>query len=276
MRFISCTITYLLGNWAYPIFWVGADAVMILRVYAIYNRSKLILCLLLLLMYIAEMVILVTESAIYSDQNYAPVSTVQLLDVTICNIMFNIQTWNNATTYAQFALAVVMCILVAAQYARHSRQMYRAQRTWQPNKYISLLVRDSLLYFLVTLLYTLLNLLGLMNLIPLGWTTQVLMAVANIPLYTLTPRFVLNVRELYACDVEGHGGRDIDTGFGLSTERGVGGSPIGTMAFAEGGEIAGLDDAEEIAMVENTRQREKNPVGGQDQTRAAEPLIVHP
>ena len=96
--------------------------------------------------------------------------------------------------------------------------------------------------------------LGILGIIPQGWVTQVLMAASNVPLYTLTPRFVMNVRELYALDTEGRLDRDIDTGFGLSSRagRGMGGSTtMGTIAFVEGGGIGDADDdGEEIAMVE--------------------------
>lgn len=96
----------------------------------------------------------------------------------------------------------------------------------------------------------------MLGLIPLGWVTQVLIIPINVPLYTLTPRFVMNVRELYALDTQGRCDRDIDTGFGLSfgAGRGVGMSTtIGTMAFAEGGGIGELDGEEEMAVIEEQR-----------------------
>lgn len=54
---------------------------------------------------------------------------------------------------------------------------------------------------------------------------------AYVPMYTLTPRFILSIRELYARDVQGRRGEGIDNGFGLlSTDRGA----VGTaMVFAD-------------------------------------------
>ncbi|KAN0094441.1 hypothetical protein V8E55_002728 [Tylopilus felleus] len=256
--YIEGGIVYRLGTWAYPIFWAGADMVMILRVYAMYNRSRIILGV-LLVMYIAELVMLFVSSSIYSDPNYVIVSIGQLLDISVCTIGFSAQTWNNVSTISQFILGTVMCILVAAKFARHSLQMYQTTRKWEMNIYMRLLIRDSLLYFLVTLFYSLVNMLGILGIIPLGWVTQVLMAATNVPLYTLTPRFVMNVRELYALDSEGLRDRDIDTGFGLSSgTRRVGGSTtFGTMVFAEAGGIGGLDESEEIAIVEERAEQSK-------------------
>ncbi|KAF8452775.1 hypothetical protein L210DRAFT_3755764 [Boletus edulis BED1] len=242
-------IIYLLGNWAYPLFWVGADMMMILRVYAMYNRSRIILGI-LLVMYITEVVFLFVSSSIYSDPTYVTVSTIPLLDLTLCNISFSTQTWNNASTITQFILGTVLCVLAVTPLVRESLQMHKTTRKWQLNSYMRLLVREGILYFIVTLFYSLVNMLGLLGVIPFGLVTPFFVAI-NIPLYTLTPRFVVNVRELYALETEGRQDRDIDTGFGLSSgvARGVGRSTtVGTMAFAQG--PGGLEDVEEIVMVE--------------------------
>ena len=47
---------------------------MILRVYAMYNRSRIILGV-LLVMYVAEVAIFIVTSSIYSDPNYGAAST---------------------------------------------------------------------------------------------------------------------------------------------------------------------------------------------------------
>ena len=62
----------------------------------------------------------------------------------------------------------------------------------------------------------------------------------------------MNIRELYALDIEGRRSGDVDAGFGLSSRasRGVGSMTIGTIAFAEVGGIGGLNDNEEIVVTE--------------------------
>lgn len=194
----------------------------------------------------------------------------QLLDITVCNFVFSTQTWNNAATFSQLILGAVMCTLVMAKFMRDSFQMYRATQKLQLNRYVSLLVRDGLLYFLVyvpslnllvklinsldgvmvsTFFYTLTNMLGMLGTIPAGWVTQMLMVAADVPVYTLTPRFVMNIRELYVLDLQGRCGGDIDTGFGLSStvgRDGRGTTMIETIVFADGGEIGVLREREEI------------------------------
>lgn len=74
---------------------------------------------------------------------------------------------------------------------------------------------------------------------------------------TLTPRFVMNIRELYVLDTHGRCDPDIDTGFGLSSgaRYNVGGSTTtGTIALVEGCGSEGLDDEEGIATVERAER----------------------
>ena len=68
---------------------------------------------------------------------------------------------------------------------------------------------------------------------------------------TLTPRFILDMRELYARSIRlgGEGGSGIDSGFGLSTSSGRGASRS-AIVFADAGEDEGLEHGEEIPMEE--------------------------
>ena len=62
-------------------------------------------------------------------------------------------------------------------------------------------------------------------------------------MFTLSPRFILSIRELYARDVQGRRGEGIDTGFGLSSGRGAGRSAF---AFADVEQNEGSEDIEEV------------------------------
>ncbi|KAF8452771.1 hypothetical protein L210DRAFT_3519592 [Boletus edulis BED1] len=131
--------------------------------------------------------------------------------------------------------------------------IHRTTRERQMNRYMSLLIRDCLLYFFASiLLNSLITLLAVLGIFPQGWAAQVLAFAANIPLYTLTPRFIINVRELYVLDLQGRMDLNIDSGFGLSSgaRRDVGVSTtIGTIAFAERGTTSEPGHSEEMVMV---------------------------
>ena len=75
-----------------------------------------------------------------------------------------------------------------------------------------------------------------------GWQPYLLYILEYVPMYTLTPRFIISIRETYARDVQVSRGDGIDTGFGLPSGRGL----VGTaMMFADVGENM---DVEEIPM----------------------------
>ncbi|KAG8219165.1 hypothetical protein J3R82DRAFT_4934 [Butyriboletus roseoflavus] len=124
--------------------------------------------------------------------------------------------------------AAAMCILAIAQFVRQLLQMYRVTKGWQLNRYMNLLVQQGILYFLGIFLY---NFVVLFNYSGGVWQGYMLYILAYVPMYTLTPRFILSIRELYARDVQGRRGEGIDTGFGLlSSGRGA----VGTaMVFAD-------------------------------------------
>ena len=98
-----------------------------------------------------------------------------------------------------------------------------------------------------SLLYSIYNMLGLLGILPQGWVTWMLGVAADVPVYILTPRFVINIRELYVLDMQGRCDCDIDTGFGLSSGAGhsvgVGGTAtIRTIASQEEDRIERVDD----------------------------------
>ena len=77
-----------------------------------------------------------------------------------------------------------------------------------------------------------------------GWWILVLLA-EWIPMFTLVPRFILNLRELYARDLQGRRGSNIDTAFGLTSASSHG--PVASViVFAEDGQ----NEGEEIEMEE--------------------------
>lgn len=56
--------------------------------------------------------------------------------------------WGKALYIVQITLGGVMCLLIAIQFVRTSLQMYKATKRFQLNRYVNLLVREGMLYFL--------------------------------------------------------------------------------------------------------------------------------
>ena len=134
---------------------------MILRVYALFNRSRVILRA-LLMMYATEIILFIIYCSLYVKSNYVQgnhqtestnpcpplrysviVSVVSsILDILVCNATVTIQAWPIAPI-SQFILDIVLFILVVAQFLRDAFQMYRATRKWESNRYVSLLVTSA-------------------------------------------------------------------------------------------------------------------------------------
>jgi len=78
------------------------------------------------------------------------------------------------------------------------------------------------------------------------WQADLTFILQLVPIFTLTSRFIISIRELYAHDVRGTRGEGIDTGFGLPSH---GGSAGGTVVmFAGFGRDEGAEGTEEIPM----------------------------
>ena len=76
-----------------------------------------------------------------------------------------------------------------------------------------------------------------------GWRIILFGSAQLIPPYTLVPRFILSLRKLYARDLQGRRGSDIDTAFGL-TPVFTHGADLSAIVFADDGQ----NKEEEIEM----------------------------
>ena len=100
-----------------------------------------------------------------------------------------------------------------------------------------------------TLMYSILNLIFYAVSLSIDGQVILLVAADYIPIFTLVPRFILNLRELYARDCNGGRGSNIDTAFGLTSASSHG--PVASaIVFAEDEQNEGGEQGEEIQMEE--------------------------
>ncbi|KAF8135107.1 hypothetical protein EV363DRAFT_1213141 [Boletus edulis] len=245
-------ILYILNGWIFVIFLGAADLVMILRVWALYHRSRLILGA-LLASFSVEIIFTIILAAINGDPRNLSATTSHIFHFSVCGATSTAPKWTNVAVALQIAHAGAVCILVIAQFLKQSFQMYRATKQWQLNRYVNLLVKQGIFYFLGIFLYTLINLLLLLrNGLAPGWQAWVILQ--YVPVYTLTPRFILSVRALYAHEVKRERGGGIDTGFGLPS---LGGRSAGVILFADAEQNEeGMEAIEEIPLEVGTTQQE--------------------
>ena len=142
---------------------------MILRVYAMWGRSRTILRVLLFI-FIVQTISGVIFVAIYINPNtymsgkswglvasmhlippFSPVTVVQIQDfsnASLCNILLSIPL--NLTIYftsPRFTLSVVLFTLALTQTLKESVAMYQATKQWQPSRYMRLLAEHGIIYF---------------------------------------------------------------------------------------------------------------------------------
>ena len=184
---------FLVSLWAFAVFLSAADrelpcpltlsssillwvtVMMILRVYAMWNRSNSILCLLLFI-YAVQTITTVLFIGTYNTPDtyfsgmsrainwmqqhnldrwpystFSSVTTVRVLDFSFCSASYvNVPPMLNMyPATPRFVLGAALIILAVFQTMKQSVELYKATKQWQPNRYMQQFVKDGIIYFLV-------------------------------------------------------------------------------------------------------------------------------
>ncbi|KAG9315344.1 hypothetical protein JVU11DRAFT_4487 [Chiua virens] len=185
---------------------------MIIRVWAMYHRSKLILGILLVL-YFIEVVANIACDAFNSVPKNSSLVANLYCGISVAPPLEEIIL--EQVAYASLIIfGATLCVLAVVQFVRQSFQMYRVTKQWQLNRYINALVKQGIVYFFAFLLLNVIALLYSWGKTPSNTALYFFLScVMYVPVYTLPPRFIISIRELHEQDVRGRGG--IDSGFGL-------------------------------------------------------------
>ncbi|KAF8437126.1 hypothetical protein L210DRAFT_2356074 [Boletus edulis BED1] len=142
-------VMYLSYYWAFFVYLSTADLLMILRVYAMWNQSRTILCV-LLLVYIIQTLVTVVFEGIYTNPNtHFSVTTIQILDFSVCGSSIDNTFYAIYYIVLRLVLSALLAILAVFQTLKQSFDMYKATKQWQPDRYIQQLVKDGIFYFIV-------------------------------------------------------------------------------------------------------------------------------
>ncbi|KAF9233817.1 hypothetical protein BU15DRAFT_79740 [Melanogaster broomeanus] len=209
------TVIFLFMIWGSAIVTVVTDLMFILRIYAMYNRSRIVLFI-LLLAYIPTMIILLVLTGIVNNpQIHVSVINVEAINMELCVASYDVGT--ELFTYMRaFSTAIngVLCSFAVVLFIRHSLEMHKVLRKWQSNRYMKLLVQEGILYFVVILLHHVLTwVMGSLTLFS-GIAQLVLAGPVAIAPYILAPRFILGVRDFHSRIL----GEHVDSGFGLHSQ----------------------------------------------------------
>ncbi|KAF8119697.1 hypothetical protein EV363DRAFT_1196273 [Boletus edulis] len=259
------TVVTLLSSWTFVPFFLAADLVMILRVYALWNRSKAILYILLFI-FLVQTIINIVYTGIYVNPNtHLSVTVVRVFDISFCNV----SSVNGPPTRGLYiALVVLPGLLLAAtllifavfQTVKQSVELYKATKQWQPNRYVQQLVSDGIIYFALNALYQILHDVVLNDIgVPTTNASFILLTLGYILVLTLIPRFTIGIRELYDRDIRGR--FHIDTGFGVLSQPNLD-TTVSAVVFGvnQGLEVEG--DIEMGDRVHESGLNEDTPAGG--------------
>ena len=75
--------------------------------------------------------------------------TVQALDFSFCVVQPTSLIWTQVAVVSQITHASAICMLALVRFVSQSFHMYGMTKQWQINRYMGLLVRQGILYFLV-------------------------------------------------------------------------------------------------------------------------------
>ncbi|KAF8444574.1 hypothetical protein L210DRAFT_3642836 [Boletus edulis BED1] len=249
----------------------ATDLMMILRVYAMWNRSRLILSILLFI-YMLQIIAAVVLDGIYNTNTRLSVTIFQVLDFSFCDISYVIGTPLVALQAYRAALRLVLSaaliISAVSQTLKQSFEMYKATKQWQPNRYMQKLLGDGILYFTVNVAFQIYDVLLLVT-TQTSITSIFLTTFLYITFYTLIPRFIISIRELYDRDIRGR--IHIDTGFGVQLRSNAGPDTIvSAMVFVDGNQALEVEDATnnlgdlETGGVHGSGLNEDYPIGGRE------------
>ncbi|KAF8424401.1 hypothetical protein L210DRAFT_680165 [Boletus edulis BED1] len=266
MMLNRCRVLFLIYGSAFVVFHSAVDLVMILRVYAMWNRSRMILYILLFIFVLQTIIIVVLDGSYDNPSTHFPVTVAQVLDFSFCKLSY-INTPSTLFVYRiapRFVLSAALVIFAVSQTLKQSFEMYKATKQWQPNRYMQKLVGDGIIYFIVNVLYQVFGVLRPSNDI----ATIPLTILLLITFYTLIPRFIIGIRELYACDIR-RGRFHIDTGFGMQSRSNAGlDTTVSAIVFMDGhqgpeveGDMDNSGDLE-LGRVHASGLYEDSPIGG--------------
>ena len=74
--------------------------------------------------------------------------TAQVLDFSFCVQQNTSPIWSLLVNSAQITLGALICLLVVIQFIKEALQMYNATKHFHLNRYMNLLVREGMIYFL--------------------------------------------------------------------------------------------------------------------------------
>jgi len=212
----TCTGIFYSSNWAFTAFAAASSLLMVLRIYAMWNRSKVILSILLPCYTAGTIFELIYTSFFVNPDIEATVGTSQLLDYSYCT---EVDVISSNMKYVYSGIIVfdgLLLILALVPLVKQSITAYKTTGHWEPNRYMSLIVEEGAVYVILVFLTRIPQ--STINSLPYIWLL-ILEFFYYITMFLMGPRFVISMRELFDKDSRGRL-EGIDSAFGISSSSG--------------------------------------------------------
>ncbi|KAH7910976.1 hypothetical protein BJ138DRAFT_1151771 [Hygrophoropsis aurantiaca] len=141
---------YDLQTWGPFVTGIASDGIMILRLYAMYEKSRKIL-IFLLVCFVARVVALAVILGLATGPGSGISATEYLLSGTyFCSVAPNI-TFVNFTLVPTLFFELILFALASRCFVRHAAELRRSSHGWRMNECMKVLLRDSILFFVMNL-----------------------------------------------------------------------------------------------------------------------------
>ncbi|KAH7910402.1 hypothetical protein BJ138DRAFT_111713 [Hygrophoropsis aurantiaca] len=205
------TILLQFIEWGSYVFIWASEVVMIIRVYAMYSHSKVILGLLL-----ASFMATIVASIFLGIAYYSP-STLLVTEADLAGTYYCVQSGPSIGSFPYIHLTiprafldVLLLVLSIAQLVKTAVETHKMLGQWRLNVYLRMLVRDSVLYYFLNLLYIAFAMAEPFA-VNLPISVQLTgIAFSNIAPFMLTPKLIISFRHYCATSetvMVGDGGR---------------------------------------------------------------------
>ncbi|KAH7920632.1 hypothetical protein BV22DRAFT_1132910 [Leucogyrophana mollusca] len=166
-----CAGFYVFGNLGFYVIISASAAIMVLRVFAMYNQSRIILGVLLLFFVPTVVTTIVSMVKIFNISSVkSGVITLDLLGTNYCATL----PWSRAEsllliylTIPRICFDVLLVVLAVGRLVKDTVDN-RMPGKWQPNVYLRMLAPDSIIYFLLNLVVTIIQLTLPLSTIPVS------------------------------------------------------------------------------------------------------------
>ncbi|KAF9233364.1 hypothetical protein BU15DRAFT_80206 [Melanogaster broomeanus] len=194
------------ANYGAFVFALVGEAIMSMRLYAMYLRSKTILVILVTCILARIGVGLAVAVIIFGPRSGVSATEFVLSGIHICSPSVNSASpLALAWDITSVTINILLFLLAIGRFTKHALEMRRMLHRWQVNELMTVLVKDSIIYFFLNLVATIFLMVSVWGQPNNETYFAIISAYTQNEGSVLIPRLVISFRENYSQDDQ-HGG----------------------------------------------------------------------